>query len=128
MTQRRVLHVLSVAGAFVVVALLPSSAAAHPEACSSTNVLTDAPTAEWFAAWTEQSEGCMNAAAVRGFDDSDAQLTAAGASDGTPNLTLTSNTPKAPPFETTAGPNLLSMGDCSPVERPLPRWAHVAII
>jgi hypothetical protein len=104
MTQRRVLYVFASVATLVALAL-PAAAGAHPEACASSNVLTEAPTAEWFAAWTEEGEGCMNAAAVRGFDDSDAQLTAAGASDGTPNLTLTSNTPKAPPFETTADLN-----------------------
>jgi hypothetical protein len=104
MTQRRVLYAFASVATLVALAL-PAAAGAHPEACASSNVLTEAPTAEWFAAWTEEGEGCMNAAAVRGFDDSDAQLTAAGASDGTPNLTLTSNTPKAPPFETTADLN-----------------------
>jgi hypothetical protein len=42
----------------------------------------------------------MSAAAVRNPDDSDAQL-ARGESEGTDNLTLTSSTPKPPPFEAT---------------------------
>ena len=101
MTQRRVLQWF--AAAFTLAALaLPAAAGAHPEECASTNALTGAPSAEWFADWTAENDGCMSAAAVRGFDDSDAQLTAAGAVDGTPNLTLTSNTPKPAPFENTA--------------------------
>ena len=93
MTHRRVLQWF--AAAFTLAALaLPAAAGAHPEECASTNALSGAPSAEWFADWTAENDGCLSAAAVRGFDDSDAQLTAAGATDGTPNLTLTSNTPK----------------------------------
>jgi hypothetical protein len=81
------------------VALLPAAAGAHPEACAETGVFSGAPSAQWFAEWTAESEGCMSAAAVNGFDDSAAAL-AAGEQDGTDNLTLLSSTPKAPPFET----------------------------
>jgi hypothetical protein len=96
-THRRVLQWF--AAAFTLAALaLPAAAGAHPEECASTNALSGAPSAEWFADWTAENDGCMSAAAVRGFDDSDAQLTAAGAVDGTPNLTLTSNTPKPADF------------------------------
>jgi hypothetical protein len=56
--------------------------------------------ADWFASWTADNEGRMSAAAVRNLDDSDAQL-ARGESEGTDNLTLTSSTPKPPPFEAT---------------------------
>jgi hypothetical protein len=46
-----------------------------------------------------KAEGCLSAAAVDGFDDSNATLAAAGAADGTDNLTLLSSTPKAPPYD-----------------------------
>lgn len=99
MTHRRVLFLFA-AAATVAALALPSAAGAHPEECANTSVVASGPSAEWFADWTADNEGCMSAAAVRNFDDSDAQL-AAGESDGTPNLTLTSNTPKASPFEAT---------------------------
>ena len=101
MHARRVRHLVAATFAFGVVALLPASAGAHPEACAGAGLFSGAPTAEWYADWTADSEGCMNPAAVRGFDDSGATL-AAGESDGTDNLTLLSNTPKPPPFETTS--------------------------
>ena len=99
MTHRRVLQLFA-AAATVAAFALPTAASAHPEECANTSVLTSGPSADWFADWTADSEGCMSAAATRNFDDSATQL-AAGQVDGTPNLTLTSNTPKAPPFEAT---------------------------
>ncbi len=100
MNARRVRHLFAAAIAFGVVALTPGSAGAHPEECATTGAFSGGPSADWFASWAE-SEGCMNAAAVAGFDDSDADL-AAGEQAGTPNLTLQSSTPKAEPFEAEA--------------------------
>ena len=95
MHGRRARHVLATVIAFGVVALIPATASAHPEACAETGAFS--PSAEWFAAWTTENEGCMSQAAVNGFDDSAAAL-AAGESDRTGNLTLMSNSPKAAPF------------------------------
>jgi hypothetical protein len=81
--------------------MIPASAGAHPEACAETGAFTGGPSADWFADWTSENEGCMSAAAVNGFGDSGARL-AAGETDGTDNLTLLSNTPKPAPFEVEA--------------------------
>jgi hypothetical protein len=79
-------------------ALLPTSAGAHPEECSTGGVF-GSPSADWLAEWTADSECCMSAAAANGFDDSGAQL-GPDDSEGTDTLTLLSNAPKPPPFET----------------------------
>jgi hypothetical protein len=99
MYARRVRYVVAIAAALGAVALLPSAASAHPEACATTGLFSGSPSADWFADWTAENEGCMSAAAVNGFDDSSAELSA-GETDGTDNLTLLSSTAKAPPFET----------------------------
>jgi hypothetical protein len=99
MRAPRVRHICIAALSVGAVALLPASAGAHPEACAETSLFSGSPSAEWFADWTAENEGCMSAAAISGFDDSGATL-AAGEQDGTDNLTLLSSTPKAPPFET----------------------------
>jgi hypothetical protein len=77
--------------------MMPPSALAGGRA--ETGLFSGSPSADWFADWTAESEGCMSAAAVNGFDDSAATL-AAGESDGTDNLALLSSTAKQPPFET----------------------------
>ena len=71
MRAPRVRHLFIAALAIGAVAVLPASAGAHPEACANTGAFSGAPSAEWLAAWTSDSEGCMSAAAVNGFDDSD---------------------------------------------------------
>jgi hypothetical protein len=101
MSARRVRHLFAAAIALGVVALMPGSASAHPEECAANGLFTGSPSANWYADWTAENDGCMSAAAVAGFDDSAAQL-AAGEQDGTPNITLLSNTPKPAPFETEA--------------------------
>jgi hypothetical protein len=101
MSARRVRQLLAATAVTGAVALVPASAGAHPEACAVTGAMSSAPSADWFASWTAESEGCMNQSAVQGFDDSGATL-AAGESDGTDNLTLLSNTPKPTPFEAEA--------------------------
>jgi hypothetical protein len=95
MSARNVRYLLAVGAVLGVVAALPVAASAHPEACADTGVF--GPSAEWYAGWTSESEGCMSQAAVNGFDDSAAQL-APGETAGTDNLTLLSNSPKQPPF------------------------------
>ena len=99
MRALRVRHLFIAALAIGAVAMLPASAGAHPEACAETGLFSGSPSASWFADWTAENEGCMSAAVVNSFDDSGATL-AAGEQAGTDNLTLLSNTPKAPPFET----------------------------
>ena len=99
MPARRVRYLIAATASVVAFALLPVAAQAHPEECSNVGTVASGPSADWFADWTADNDGCMNQAAVRNFDDSDAQL-AAGETDGTSNLTLLANKPKAPPFET----------------------------
>ncbi len=101
MNARRVRHLFIAVATLCVVALIPTSASAHPEECAASGLFSGNPSATWYADWTAEGDGCMNAAAVAGFDDSGAQL-AAGEQDGTPNLTLLSNTPKPAPFEVEA--------------------------
>jgi hypothetical protein len=98
MPARRVRWMFASVAAVGALALLPAAATSHPEECSSTGALSGNPSADWFADWTAQNDGCMSTAAVRGFDDTSAQL-APGETDGTPNLTNVFNKPKAPPFE-----------------------------
>jgi hypothetical protein len=99
MRALRVRHLFVAGLAIGAVALLPASAGAHPEACVETGLFSSSPSADWYADWTAENEGCMSAAVVASFDDSDAEL-AAGEQAGTDNLTLTSSTPKKKPFET----------------------------
>ena len=99
MPARRVRYLIAATASVVAFALLPVAAQAHPEECSNVATVASGPSADWFADWTVANDGCMNAAAVRNFDDSDAQL-AVGETDGTSNLTLLANKPKAAPFET----------------------------
>ena len=99
MSARRVRLLLVATAVSGVVALVPATAGAHPEACGTNGTMASAPSADWFAGWTAESEGCMSETAINGLDDSGATL-AAGESDGTDNLTLLSNTPKTKPFET----------------------------
>jgi hypothetical protein len=101
MSARRVRHLLAATAITGAVAILPAIASAHPEACATGGAMSGAPTADWFANWTAESEGCMTATEVSGFDDSGATL-APGDTAGTDNLELLSNTPKAAPFEAEA--------------------------
>ena len=98
MRARHARHLLAAASVIGVVALLPATAGAHPEECAASNAFTDTATVAW-AGWIDQPEDCASPAEVARRDDSGAQL-AAGESEGTDNLTLTSSTPKQPPFET----------------------------
>jgi hypothetical protein len=93
---------LGAVATLAVCALAPAAANAHPEACAETG-FTAAVSSDWFAGWSD-SESCISSAAVRGFDDSGAQLEM-GESAGTKNLKLISNTPKEEPFESTADLN-----------------------
>ncbi len=99
MTHRWVLHVFGTAATLAVLALLPSAASAHPEACAEANLAT-MTFASPFEDWGEAYEGCMSKVAVQNFDDSDAQL-APGETAGTRNLKLLASTPKSKPFEVT---------------------------
>jgi hypothetical protein len=99
MPARRVRCLVASVVAVGAVALLPAAASAHPEACANTTAIASAPTGDWFADWSA-SEGCLPDAVVRNFDDSDAQLTSSDDAEGTDNLDLVFNQPKAPPFET----------------------------
>jgi hypothetical protein len=101
MRAPRVRHLFAAAVAMGVMALIPATAAAHPEACAETGAFSTSPSADWYAAWTMENEGCLSQAAVNGFDDSGAQL-AAGETDGTDNLTHLYNKPKPVPFEVPA--------------------------
>jgi hypothetical protein len=94
-------HLFVAALAIGAVSLLPASAGAHPEACAETSLFSGAPSANWYAEWTAENEGCMNPAAVAGFDDSGAELTAGQA--GTDNLSLLYSKPKQ--FEGTSAFN-----------------------
>jgi hypothetical protein len=94
-------HLFVAALAIGAVSLLPASAGAHPEACAETSLFSGAPSANWYAEWTAENEGCMNPAAVAGFDDSRAELTAG--QDGTDNLSLLYSKPKL--FEGTSAFN-----------------------
>jgi hypothetical protein len=98
MPARRVRCLLASAAALGVCTLVPGVASAHPEACVGTT-FTSAPS-DWFDGWTDDGDACTSPAAMRGYDDSGAQLEA-GESAGTKNLKLVSNTPKETPFETT---------------------------
>jgi hypothetical protein len=92
MSARTVRHLLAVAAVLGAVAALPVAASAHPEACADMGVFSG-PSADWYADWTAESEGCMSPAAVAGFDDSAAQL-APGETAGTDNLSLLYSKPK----------------------------------
>ena len=85
MSARRVRQLLAATAVTGVVALVPASAGAHPEACAVTGAMSSAPSADWFANWTAESEGCMSTTAVQGFDDSGAS-SRAGESTGRDNL------------------------------------------
>jgi hypothetical protein len=100
MRAPRVRHLLVAAIAIGVVALIPSTAAAHPEACAEKGVFAGS-SAGWVEEWASDSEACMNQAAVNGFDDSSAAL-AAGETDGTDNLSLLSSKPKPAPHDASA--------------------------
>jgi hypothetical protein len=100
MHGRTVRHLLGAAIAIGVVALLPATAAAHPEACANTGAFSGSLSGMVLGSPAdEKSEGCLSASVVNSFDDSNAALASAGTSDGTDNLTLLSNTPKPAPFE-----------------------------
>jgi hypothetical protein len=102
MRAPRVRHIWIAALSVGAVALLPASAGAHPEACAETGAFAGGgPSADWFADWTAEGEGCVSQAAQNGFDDSAAVL-APGETDGTDNLTHLSNAPKPPPFDVEA--------------------------
>jgi hypothetical protein len=98
MPARRVRCLIASAAAVGAVALLPAAASAHPEECAATTFATSLMSP--FEDVNAVAEGCTSEAARSGMDDSAAQL-APGESAGTSNLRLLSNTPKAPPFETT---------------------------
>ena len=98
MSARNVRHLFAAAIAVGVVAVLPSSAAAHPEACADAT-LASMPSAT-FDSWGDAYEACMSKAAQKGFDDSAAQL--GPGETGTKNLKLISSSPKEAPFDSTA--------------------------
>ena len=91
----------AMAGLAVVAALaLVPAASGHPEECS-TAAAWSTGTMSWspYTTWEGAAEStCTSAAAARGFDDSGAKLTTAGAV-GTKNLKHVSNTPKSGVFE-----------------------------
>ncbi len=98
MTAPRVRHLFIAALAVGAVAVLPATAGAHPEECAATGAFSSSTGLGWVG-WADQPEDCTSTAAIENYDDSGATL-AAGETDGTPNLTLLSNTPKTAPFET----------------------------
>ena len=100
MSAPRVRHLFIAALAVGAVAVLPASAGAHPEECAATGAFSSSTGIGW-TGWADQPEDCTSTAAIENYDDSGATL-AAGETDGTPNLTLLSNTPKTAPFETEA--------------------------
>ena len=64
------LHVCTAAIVFVVIALAPASAGAHPRDCAITGAWSPEPVAVWFA--DGPAAGCMSATAVRSYDTPDA--------------------------------------------------------
>ena len=100
MRAPRVRHLFIAALAVGVVALLPASAGAHPEACLGNAAFNQVlGGASPWDSWSEAvKENCASEAVTSNYDDSGAQL--AEGETGTWNLRLLSNTPKAPPFET----------------------------
>jgi hypothetical protein len=99
MHARTVRHLFAAVVALGVLALLPSAAGAHPEACADNGVFS--LYAGSVAEWSGDSEACISQAAVNGFDDSAAQL-APGETAITDNLTHLYNKPKPVPFEASA--------------------------
>jgi hypothetical protein len=97
MPARRVRHVLAIAAALGAVTLLPAPAGAHPEECAGSSTFSGSPSADFFASWTAENDGCLSSTAIAGFDDSAAAL-APGEEDGTDNLQHLSNTPRPAPF------------------------------
>ena len=67
----RVAHVCTAAIVFVVIALAPASAGAHPRDCAITGAWSPEPVAVWFA--DGPAAGCMTATAVRSYDTPDAR-------------------------------------------------------
>ena len=97
MSARPVRHLLACAIALGAVALLPSTASAHPEACAKAT-LASMPSTEAFTGWHDAYEACIGSAAMENFDDSSAQL-ASGQTAGTSNLRHVFNRPKSAPFD-----------------------------
>ena len=97
MYARHVRHLLAAGIAIGVVALLPATASAHPEACADAT-LASMPSGAAFEDWGEAYEICVSDAAVKNFDDSGAQL-AVGDTAGTSNLRHVFNRPKSAPFD-----------------------------
>jgi len=97
MHARRVRHLLAATIALGVVALIPASASAHPEACADAT-LASMPSGTAFEDWGEAYEVCLSDAAVNNFDDSGARLEV-GDTAGTSNLRLVFNRPKSAPFD-----------------------------
>src|ERR687896_182958 len=102
MHARRVRHLLAATIALGVVALVPASASAHPEACADAT-LASMPSGAAFEQWSDVYEDCLSPVAQQNFDDSAAQL--APGETGTKNLKLLTNIPKETPFETTGDLN-----------------------
>ena len=103
MSARTVRHFFAAAVTIGVVAALPSSAAAHPEACADAT-LASMPSAVSIETWSDAYESCISKVAQNNFDDSSAQL-APGETAGTKNLQLVAHMDKQSPFETTADLN-----------------------
>src|SRR5688500_9555116 len=97
MPARRVKCLLASLIAVGAIALLPSVASAHPEACADAS-LASMPTAVTFDQWADAYEGCLSKAAQNNFDDSAAQL-APGETAGTKNLKLVAHMDKQAPFD-----------------------------
>jgi hypothetical protein len=102
MRALRVRHLFAAALTMGVVALIPATAGAHPEACADATLASMPSTA--FSKWADVYEDCLSKAAVNNFDDSDAQL-GPDDTEGTRNLKLLASLPKEAPFETTADLN-----------------------
>ena len=97
MSAPRVRHLFVAALAMGAVAVLPSSAAAHPEACADAT-LASLPSGAMFEEWGDAYEVCIGAAAAKNFDDSGARLEP-GDATGTSNLKHLFNRPKSAPFD-----------------------------
>ena len=73
----RVAHVCTGAIVFVVIALAPASAGAHPRDCAITGAWSPEPVAVWFA--DGPAAGCMTATAIRSYDTPEARQVSARA-------------------------------------------------
>ena len=84
----RLVHVCTAAIVFVVIALAPASAGAHPRDCAITGAWSPEPVAVWFA--DGPAAGCMTATAVRSYDAPEAQQVSAPSPSGNPSAAASS--------------------------------------